>query len=69
MRFTTSKETRNPHTDFVGRIVQGLLIVIKERVEMFSQFSGNDIFTQFLLDALFIILGNFDNAVYVTIDI
>ena len=69
MRFTASKEAGNPYSDFVSRITQRLLIIIKERVKMLSQFSGNDVLTQFLLDAFFVILGNLDNAVYVTIDI
>ena len=44
VRFTTSKETGNPNTHISGRLVESITVIIKERNEMFLQFSGNDIF-------------------------
>ena len=44
VRFTTSKKTGNPNTHISGRLVESITVIIKERNEMFLQFSGNDIF-------------------------
>ena len=69
MGFTTSKETGNPNADFIGRIAHGLLVVIQESVEVPTELTGNDILTQFLFDASFVILSNFDDAIDVTVDV
>ena len=44
MRFTTSKETRNPNAHIGSRLVEGIAVIIEECNEVLLQFSGNDIF-------------------------
>ena len=67
VRFTASEEAGNPYTDFICRNRQGFLIVGEECIEMFTQFTSNDVFTKFLLNTSLIILRNFDNTVNVTV--
>ena len=49
VRFTTAKEAGNPDTDLIGRGINRLDIVIKERGKMTPQFLRDDVFTQFIL--------------------
>ncbi len=49
VRFTTSKEAGNPDADFVGRIVDGFDVVIKERGKMTPQFFRDNVLAEFLL--------------------
>ena len=44
VRFTTSKESRNPNAHISSRLVKGISIIVEESNEVFLQFSGNDIF-------------------------
>ena len=68
MRFTASEETRDPYADLVCRLINGVFIVSQERIEMPPQFAGNDILLQLLLDAALVILCDFNNTVYGTVD-
>ena len=38
-------------------------------IEMTAKLAGDDVFPQLLLDAFLIVLGNFDNAVYIAVDV
>ena len=68
VRFTASEETRDPYADLVCRLINGVFIVSQERIEMPPQFAGNDILLQLLLDAALVILCDFNNTVYGTVD-
>ena len=63
------KFPKNPNTDFIGRIAHGFLVIVQESVEVPTQLTGNDILPELLLDASFVILSNFDDAIDVTIDV
>ena len=69
MRFTTSKEAGNPDANFVGRIVNGFDVVIKECGEVTPQFFRDNVLAEFLLQALLVILRHLDNAVDITVDV
>ena len=69
MRFTASKETRNPNTDFICWLFQRAFIVIQKSVKVTTQFFCNHIFRQFLNDGMFIILCDFNDPVDVTVNI
>ena len=49
VRFTTAKEAGNPDADLIGRGINRLDIVIKERGKMTPQFLRDDVFAQFIL--------------------
>ena len=67
VRFTASKEARNPNADLVGRIVNGLGVVIKKGLEVSAQLLGDYVLAEFLLQTALIILRNFDNAVNIAV--
>ena len=69
VRFTASKETRDPHTDFVGRLLQRALIVIQKSIEMPAQFLCDNVFRQFLYHSALIVLCHFNDTVDVTVDV
>jgi hypothetical protein len=60
MGFTASKETRNPHSHFVGSTYYSFFICFKESVKMLCQFFCNNIFFKFLLYIAVIVLTNLD---------
>ena len=69
MRFTASKEARNPHTDFICGIIYRLGIVIEERAEMSAQLFRDDILTQLLAQTVIVVLGDLNDAINVTVDV
>ena len=69
VRFTASKKAGDPHAHFICGLINCFGIVIKESPEMAEQLLGNDVLAQFLMQAFFVILGNFNHAVNVTVDI
>ena len=69
VRFTTSKETGNPHTDICSAFTERLSIIIKEGNEMLLQISGNNILVQFLNKNICGILVYFNYAIDFTINI
>ena len=69
VRFTTSKETGNPHTNICSAFTEGLSIIIKEGNKMLLQISGDDILIQFLNKNISSILVYFNDAIDFTINI
>ena len=69
VRFTAAKEAGDPYADLVRRLGKGALIVLQKCIEMTAKLTGDDVFPQLLLDAFLIVLGNFDNAVYIAVDV
>ena len=69
VRFTTSKETRDPHANFIRGDAQRLFIVIEKSIKMLTQLSGDNILPQLLLDTGLVSLGNFNNTVNITVNI
>ncbi len=68
MRFAAAEEAADPDPHFVSFPGDAFFICFKEPGNMFLQFSGNNIFFQFLLDIGFFILADFDNAFHITGD-
>jgi hypothetical protein len=62
MRFTTSKETGDPHTHLRGGSGDTLFIRCKEIHKMLLQFFGHNILFQLLLDVGIFILTNDDDS-------
>ena len=69
VRFTTSKEAGNPHSDICSAFTEGFSIIIKEGNEMLLQISGNNILVQFLNKNICGILVYFNDAIDFTINI
>ena len=69
VRFTTSKEARDPYANIIRRLIERLAVVVKEADEVLLQFLGDDIFSYFLLDDIGAVLINFDNAVNRSVDV
>ena len=69
VRFTASKEARDPNADFISRIAQRLFIVIQKGVEMLAKLAGNNILLELLFNDLFIVLCNFDNTVNIAVNV
>ena len=69
MRFTTAKEARNPHADFIGGHVEGARITFEEMREMPLQLARDHVFGKLLFNGAFVVLGNFDDAVDRTVDV
>ena len=63
MGFTASKEAGDPHPDVIGRLLEGIAVIIKKTDEVFFQLFGNDIFAHLLLDDLIVILIDLDHTV------
>jgi hypothetical protein len=63
VRFTTSKETGDPHADIVRRFIKGVAIVVKEADEVLLQFFRDDVLSNFLLDNVRCILIDFDDTI------
>ena len=43
VRFTTSKESGNPHAGISGRLIQSVTIIVEKCDEVLFQFFGNDV--------------------------
>ena len=69
MRFTTSKEARDPNADISSGDVEGIAIIVEESGKMLSQFLRDNIFPNFLLNNFKFILIDLDNTVDSTIDV
>ena len=69
VRFTTPEEAGDPYTDISGVFIKGIIIVIKEGNKMFLQFSGDDIFVQFLYEHATFILVYLDDTIDLTINV
>ena len=63
VRFTTSKETGDPHADIICRFVKGVAIVVKEADKVLLQFFRDDVLSNFLLDNVRCILIDFDDTI------
>ena len=69
MRFTTSKETGDPHADIVRRFIKGVAILVKEAYEVLLQFFRDDVLSNFLLDNVRCILIDFDDTIDLSVDV
>ena len=69
MRFTTSKETRNPNTYIICGCIYTGCIIIKKFSKVFRQFSCNNVLLQLLFFILCFYLPNLDNARYRTVNV
>ena len=69
MRFTTSKETGDPHAHICRMLPEGLPVVIKEGDHMLPDIPGDDILLHFLLQDLCRILIDLDDAVDLTVNV
>ena len=69
VRFTTAEEPRNPYTHISRWIVVRLTIIFEERLKVFAEFIGYDILIQFLFDYIVVLLVNFNNPIYRTVDV
>ena len=65
--FTASKETRNPDSDFICRMVYGFRVVIEKSIEMAAEFLGDNIFAKFLYETLLVVLRHLYNTVDITV--
>ena len=50
VRFTASKEARNPHTHISGGLIESIAVVVEEGNEVLLQLLGDDVFSNFLFD-------------------
>ena len=69
VRFTTSEEAGNPYAHIIGRHIKRITVIVEEGNEMFFQFSGDDILSQFLLDNLVIRLVNLNDTTDSTVNV
>ena len=69
VRFTTSKEAGDPHTDIVRGFIKGVAIVVKEANEVLLQFFRDDVLSNFLLDNVRCILIDFDDTIDLSVDV
>ena len=69
VRFTTSKETGDPHADIVRRLIKGVAIVVKEANEVLLQFFRDDVLSNFLLNNVRCILIDFDDTIDLSVDV
>jgi hypothetical protein len=67
MGFTASEETRNPNSNFIGWMVNGFRVIIKESIKVAAKFLSYDVLAKFLYKALLVILRHLDNAVNITV--
>ena len=63
MGFSAPEESGDPDSHFVCPACQSTLICVKEAVHVFVQLFCNNILIQLLIDILFILLTDFDDAV------
>jgi hypothetical protein len=63
VRFTTSEETGNPNSDFIGRCADRSFIAIEKGAEVLTKFLCDNVLAKLLLNALLIILCHFDDTI------
>ena len=69
MRFTTSKEARDPDTYIRRRLMERIGIIIEEGNHVLADITGDDIFLYFLLQNVSSILINLNDTVDLTVDV
>ena len=69
VRFTTSKEARDPDSNISRRGIKGVAVVIEKGREVFSQFFCNNVLFYFLFDNIVCVLIDLDNAIDLTVDV
>ena len=69
VRFTTSKEARDPDSNISSRGIKGIAVIIEKGREMFSQFFCYNVLFYFLFDNIVCILIDLDYAIDLTVNV